>query len=195
MTRGRKALPDAIKALKGNPGKRRLNLGSDSAAGDEAGKIPAPEYVSSPLEKQIFARACAALATARFVRRTDADALARWATYLARWISIKKRLDAGKGKNKADVYYETASKHGKMLRVHPLFASMFKIEQHLMALEDRLGLNPTSRQAIIRGLINAPALPPGDLFADGAQKPAAADKPQEPAGTEISALGFFNRPH
>lgn len=192
MTRGRKALPDEIKALKGNPGKRKLNLGSDVIA-DDAGKIPAPDYVTGEIEKKIFQRACAALATARFVRRTDADVLGRWSIYLAKWVQIKRRLDDKR--KKADVYYETASKHGKMLRVHPLFASLFKVEQHLMALEDRLGLNPTSRQAIVRGLINAPSIPPGDLFGDGADKPAAPEKPQQPAGADLSPLGFLNRTH
>lgn len=189
MTRGRKALPDEIKALKGNPGKRRLNLGRETTA-EESPNIPAPAFVSSATERQIFARVCEALAAARFVRRTDADALGRWAVYLARWVSIKKRLDG----KKADVYYETKSKHGKMLRVHPLFASLFKVEQHLMALEDRLGLNPTSRQSIVRGLINAPSLPPGDLFADGAEKPAAPEKPAAMAADE-GPLGFLNVKH
>jgi hypothetical protein len=111
-----------------------------------------------------------------------------------RWIDLKKRLDA----KDADVYYETASKHGTMLRVHPLFASMFKIEQHLMALEDRIGLNPTSRQSVLRGLINAPAIPPSDLFGDGAQKPApptTTGKDQKaPADMALSPLGFLAGP-
>lgn len=187
MPRGRKALPDEIKLLKGNPGKRRLHLCKEPEG--EATQVKAPDYVSGPLEKKIFARTVEALSTARFVRRTDADALGRWAVYLARWVSIKKRLNG----KKADVYYETASKHGKMLRVHPLFASMFKVEQHLMALEDRLGLNPTSRQSIVRGLINAPAIPPSDLFAEGAEKPAAPEKPKETADTDRGALGFLTK--
>lgn len=185
MPRGRKALPDQIKLLKGNPGKRRLHL--SKLPDGEAVQVKAPDYVSGPAEKQIFARAVEALSSARFVRRTDADVLGRWAVYLARWVSIKKRLNG----KKADVYYETASKHGKMLRVHPLFASMFKVEQHLMALEDRLGLNPTSRQSIVRGLINAPSIPAGDLFGEGVEKPAAPIKPHEPAEADKGVLGFL----
>lgn len=189
MVRGRKALPDEIKALKGNPGKRRLHLARQSD--EPIARIPPPAFITSPEERKIFACACEALNTARYIRATDADALGRWAVYLARWVSIKKRL-TGK---KADVYYETASKHGKMLRVHPLFASLFKVEQHIMALEDRLGLNPTSRQSIVRGLINAPQLPPGDLFGDGVEKPQGAEKPKESAGLGESPIGFLNRPH
>lgn len=197
MTRGRKALPDEIKQLKGNPGKRKLYLSAE--AGDDAGGLTPPDFVSRPLEKLIFARACDALAAARFVRRTDIFALGRWAVYMAQWVEIKKRLSRRKGtaetEIKADVYYETKSRHGTMLRVHPLWASLYKIDQHLMSLEDRLGLNPTSRQAIVRGLINAPQLPPGDLFGDGAEKPAAPEKPQEPAGESVGPLGFLHRPH
>lgn len=188
MTRGRRALPDEIKALKGNPGKRKLVLGH---ADEKAGPIKAPAYISTLDEKQIFARVADELSRVRFIKTTDADALGRWCVYLAKWVSIKKRLQAGK-KN-ADVYYETESKHGKMLRVHPLFASLFKIEQHLMALEDRIGLNPSSRQAILRGIINAPNIPAGGMFDE-------AEKPQAPLVTEadrakaehaLGPLGFL----
>jgi phage terminase small subunit len=199
MTRGRKALPDEIKALKGNPGKRRLYLSSEQ--GEEAGGLTAPDFVSRQLEKLIFARAAELLSAARFVRRTDTFSLGRWAVYMAQWVEIKRRLNRRSSKNiaeteiKADVYYETKSRHGTMLRVHPLWASLYKIEQVLMSHEDRLGLNPSARQAIVRGLINAPQLPAADLFADGAEKPAAPEKPQEPAGDSLGPLGFLTRPH
>lgn len=191
MPRGRRALPDEIKALKGNPGKRKLVL---NQAEEKAGPIKAPDYVSGVDEKKIFARVSDELSRVRFVKATDADALGRWCVYMAKWVAIKKRLALSK---KNDVYYETASKHGKMLRVHPLFASLFKIEQHLMALEDRIGLNPTSRQSILRGIINAPNIPTGGLFDD-------AEKPQAPNVTEadraiadkaLGPLGFLGAKH
>lgn len=188
MARGRRALPDEIKALKGNPGKRRLIL---DQADDKMGPIKAPSYVSTEDEKRIFERVAGDLARVRFIKATDADALGRWCVYLARWVAIKRRLNG----KKADVYYETASKHGKMLRVHPLFASMFKIEQHLMALEDRIGLNPTSRQAILRGLINAPQLPAGGMF-DEAEKPAkpvATDGDEKMAALTLNPIGFLGK--
>jgi len=186
MARGRKPLPDEIKALKGNPGKRRLAL---TAADEPVSRISAPTFVSTVDEKRIFSRAATELARIRFVKTTDADVLGRWAVYLAKWVSVKKRL----GGKKADVYYETESRHGKMLRVHPLFASLFKIEQHLMALEDRIGLNPSARQSILRGLINAPNIPAGDLFGD-AEKP---ERPEMTAADQVKAeavmgpLGFL----
>lgn len=187
MARGRRALPDEIKALKGNPGKRKLVLGQTE---ERAGPIKAPAYVSSVDEKQIFARVADELARVRFIKATDADVLGRWCVYLAKWVSIKKRLQTGKNSN---VYYETESKHGKMLRVHPLFASLFKIEQHLMALEDRIGLNPSSRQAILRGIINAPNIPAGGMF-DEAEKPQAplvTEADRAKAELELGPLGFL----
>ncbi len=162
MPRGRKALPDEIKALKGNPGKRRLNLD----APDAPGKIEVPKYLVQNVEKAVFKRVSEEINRLRFIRNTDVDALARWAYYLAKWIGLKKRVDA---KN-ADVYYETKSKHGKMLRTHPIFASLLQIERVLVSLEDRLGLNPVSRQQIVRGIFQAPAAPlTGGLF--GSQPP------------------------
>lgn len=192
MTRGRKALPDEIKALKGNPGKRRLMVGNPE---EQVGPVKAPDYLSTPDERAIFARVATQLAAVRFVRQTDADVLARWCVYMAKWVSIKKRLQDGRRKN-ADVYYETKSKHGTMLRAHPLFASMLKIESHLMSLEDRIGLNPSSRQAILRGIINAPNLPANDLFGDGAEKPPApAMTPGDKAVADaaMGALGFLSK--
>lgn len=183
MTRGRRALPDEIKALKGNPGKRRLVL---AQAEEKGGPIKAPAYVSTVDEKRIFARVADELARVRFIKASDADVLGRWAVYLAKWVSIKKRLQG----KKADVFYETASKHGKMLRVHPLFASLFKIEQHLMALEDRIGLNPSSRQAILRGIINAPNIPAGGMFED-TEKPVMSEAGAKVAAEAMGPLGFL----
>jgi P27 family predicted phage terminase small subunit len=191
MPRGRRALPDEVKALKGNPGKRRLILQQGDS---DSGPVKPPSYVTSVMEKEIFRRVAAQLSSVRFIKATDSDALARWAVWMAKWVDIKKRLSA----KRADVYYETKSKHGKMLRAHPLYASMIQIDKQLMALEDRIGLNPTSRQAILRGLINAPSLPNGSLFGDDVEKPqapsmSAADR-KEVAANLDGALGFL-KPH
>lgn len=182
MPRGRRAVPDEIKALKGNPGKRRLVLQSAEA---DAGPVKAPSYVSTVMEREIFKRVSAQLSSVRFIKATDADALARWAVWMAKWVDIKRRLSA----KKADVYYETKSKHGKMLRAHPLYASMIQIDKQLMALEDRIGLNPTSRQAILRGLINAPSLPAADLFGGEVAKPQAPSMTEDDRKTMSEAVG------
>lgn len=180
MARGRKALPDEIKALKGNPGKRKLLLQApDDAA---ARKIATPSYITEDSQKAIFKRVSEEINRLRFIRQTDVDALARWSYYLAKWIGLKKRIDA---KN-ADVYYETKSKHGKMLRTHPIFASLLQIERVLVSLEDRLGLNPVSRQQIIRGIFQTVPLPANtDLFG---QPPPDNPAPKDKA----SPIGFMN---
>lgn len=191
MARGRKALPDEIKALKGNPGKRRLVA---AQAIDDTGPVKPPSYITTAAEREIFKRVSGQLSNVRFIRQTDADALARWCVWLAKWVDIKKRL-AGK---RADVYYETKSKHGKMLRAHPLYASMIQIDKQLMALEDRIGLNPTSRQAILRGLINAPQLPADGLFGFGVEKPEQprmTDGDKKVMADTMSPLGFLDVKH
>lgn len=181
MARGRKALPDEIKALKGNPGKRRLNL--DQTNESVAVKLAMPAFLTSKLEREIFKRASDLLGRVNFVRQTDVDGLARWCWYLSKWIGFKKQVDA----KKAAVYYETKSKHGKMLRTHPIFASLLQIERVMLTHEDRLGLNPASRQTIMRGIFSSVTDP--SLF---------DKKPSEtPTGTEApeaapSALSFLN---
>ena len=184
MARGRKALPDEIKALKGNPGKRKLNLQTPEA--QEARKIEQPKFLKGETEKAIFKRVSDELNRIRFIKHTDIDVLGRWCYYMSKWISLKHRVDA---KN-ADVYYETASKHGTMLRTHPIFASLLQIERMLMALEDRLGLNPSSRQTVMRGLINAPNIPAADLFGKPAEEAPKAPAKTEPQGGK-GALGFL----
>jgi len=186
MTRGRKALPDEIKALKGNPGKRRLNIAP--AEEGVTRKIETPDYLKGETEKAIFKRVSDELNRIRFLRQTDTDVLGRWCYYMSKWISLKHRVEA----KKADVYYETESKHGKMLRTHPVFASLLQIERMLMALEDRLGLNPSSRQTILRGLINSPNIPAGGLFGE---TPPVKSKEETalPAPANKSALGFLTQ--
>lgn len=179
MARGRKALPDELKALKGNPGKRRLNL--DQTNETVAVKLAIPDFLTSKLEREIFKRASDLLGRVNFVRQTDVDGLARWAWYLSKWIGFKKQVDA----KKAAVYYETASKHGKMLRTHPIFASLLQIERVMLTHEDRLGLNPASRQTIMRGIFSSVTDP--SLFDKPGEKPAATDA----APKVESPLGFL----
>jgi len=179
MARGRKALPDEIKALKGNPGKRRLNL--DQTNESVAVKLAMPDFLTTKLEREIFKRASELLGRVNFVRQTDVNCLGRYCWYLAQWYKFSKEIKA----KKAAVYYETASKHGKMLRTHPIFASLLQIERVILTHEDRLGLNPASRQTIMRGIFSSVTDP--SLFDKPGETPAATDAAPKPA----SALGFL----
>jgi hypothetical protein len=174
MPRGRRAQPDTIKAIKGNPGKRKLLASSVARRGSlmSAAQIM-PGFVTKDREKELFRRVIDEYLQRRIARASDANAYARYAVYLNRWWICKEALDD------TSTVYQSESLHGKLYRDHPLFRQMLHVERVLMALEDRLGLNVVSRQSIIRGLA---AVPPafGDLFGD---KPKTEDKPEGEAAT------------
>jgi len=199
VARGRRAQPDAVKALKGNPGKRKLALARaakpEAASVKPAVFIQPPEFLTNERERAIFVRVVDDYLQRRVARAPDLTAYARWASYVHRWISCKEQLD-GKA-----TWFKSTSKHGDLLRRHPLFKDMLDLERVMQSLEDRLGLNPIARQNIIKGLSAMPAAL-GGLFGD--EPPADGDKPQpeDPAPEEqppaVSPLGFLQgagKPH
>ncbi len=194
MARGRRALSDEVKAAKGNKAARRRLIAAENAKsrstdgkakGSPALKIP--DFVKGARHKEIYTRVVTEFAMRRIARPADLTAYARWAYYVDQWIKLKEKI------GNRGLTYETKSKHGSMLREHPDFKAMLRVESVLQALEDRLGLNPVARQNIIRGLA---AVPPAmrDLFNDEPQpeKPDSND-PAVPAKPE-SPLGFIEGP-
>lgn len=178
MPRGRRALPDELKALRGNPGKRKLIADTAVDKSTQQQKplkpitVEPPAFLTHDREKEIFLRIVRDYLQRRIARAPDLTAYGRWASYVHRWITCKESLD---GKS---TWFTSESKWGKLLRRHPLFKDMLDLERVLQSLEDRLGLNPIARQNIIRGLAS---LPPalGGLF-DSDPRPdeePAGDKP------------------
>ncbi|HSH41046.1 MAG TPA: P27 family phage terminase small subunit [Arenicellales bacterium] len=171
MARGRRAQPDALKAAKGNPGRRKLQdqIG-EAKAPALLDKIEYPAFLTHDRERELFRRIVEDFVLRRIARPPDLTAYARWAHYIHRWMLCKETLD-GKA-----TWYETESNHGKMLRRHPMFKDQLDLERILQSLEDRLGLNPVARQNIIRGLA---AVPPAltDLFDEHGQ--GGEDRPQD----------------
>jgi phage terminase small subunit len=170
VARGRRAQPDAVKALKGNPGKRKLALEGAAGKGASSPKLPAfamPEFLVHEREKTIFRAVVEDYLQRRVARAPDLTAYARWATYVHRWVQCKEFLE-GKA-----TWFKIESKHGQRLARHPMFKDMIDLERMLQSLEDRLGLNPVARQNIIRGLSAMPAAL-GGLFGD--EKAAEEDK-------------------
>ena len=199
MPRGRRAIPDEVKALKGNPGKRRLAL---KAAAGEIAKVDGPravlaipEFLTHDREREIFRKVVEDYLQRRVARAPDLTAYARWASYVHRWIGCKEDLE---GK---PTWFKSSSKHGDLLRRHPIFKDMLDIERVLQSLEDRLGLNPVARQNIMRGLSAMPAAL-GGLFG-GDEPPTEGDKPDvdapAPEGPPpVSPLGYLQsagKPH
>jgi phage terminase small subunit len=186
--RGRVPQPDDMKEARGNPGRRPLGERAERAERLGAGApipLTIPDFLTHPREREIFVRAATEALQRRLARASDLTAFARWASYVHRWVTSKEAL----GDQAA--WYESTSRHGTMFRRHPLLKDMIDMERLMQSLEDRLGLNPLSRQNILRGLV---ALPPalGDLFpvADDGGDEAGAEPAAKP---DDGALGFLQR--
>ena len=192
MSRGRHAQPDAVKALKGNPGKRKLALDNagkeDPHARTVSPPVLPPDFLTHDREKAIFTKVVTDYLQRRIARPVDITAYGRWASYVHRWVSCKEQLGT------QSTWYKVVSNHGERLARHPMFKDMLDIERVLQSLEDRLGLNPAARQNILRGLSAMPAAM-GGFF--GEEPPHPDDKPaaEIPDGplpeAPLSPLGYL----
>lgn len=187
MARGRRAKPDAVKALAGNPGKRKL--AAASAEGPRASgikpspqKLDLPYFLNQEKEKELFNEVLRALPP-NMVRKSDVWAIGRWAHWMTVWATNKLLLDGNAH------WYTSESNHGSLHRDHPIAKRMDRAEGHLISLEDRIGLNIVARNNIVHKLFNMPnSAPPGELFKD--DLPADKDVPLVP---DDSAIGFLAR--
>lgn len=197
MARGRRAKPAEVKALLGNPGKRRLAL-SEATEGKRAPapqpvSVEPPAFLTQEAEKKAFAEVLRAL-PANLVRKSDLNALGRWAAWLCVWVTCKVALDGKKH------WYTTSSEHSPEIhREHPLAKRMDKAEAHLVTLEDRLCLNIVARNNVMHRLFNMPGAHPGaGLFGNAEpseddKKPIAGDPAVPAVEPDLDPRGFMDR--
>lgn len=187
MSRGRRAKPAEIKALLGNPGKRRLALNNkDKPASRDALAVSVPEPPSFLDEDEIEAYRFAYEALPpNLLRDSDKVAVSRWAAWLVIWVRAKQRLKA-----KGQESYQSVSRHGTFVRIDADFNIMCKAEANMVTLEDRTCLNVPARSNITQKLFQMPQAHPGALFED--EDPKAQKKPP-PVEEEIDPLGFLDR--
>lgn len=117
------------------------------------------------------------LQAAKLLTVADGNAFARYCRDLADWLKLRTEMDA------SGLSYETKSAHGDMLRVHPNFLIAYRLQQSMLAIEDRFGLNPVERQRIFAERARSGTT--GDLF-DHAQ-PATATPATERTRAVIAA--------
>ena len=190
MTRGRRPKPDVVKALEGNPGKRKLAAQQSGGSGTATGVKPAPDhfelpyYLNQEKEREVFNEALRTL-PANMIKPSDVWSLSRWAHWMTVWASCKIALDGNAH------WYESKSKHGDLKREHPIAKRMDKAEGHLITLEDRIGLNVVARNNIVHKLFKMPhSSPPGELFRNDDE--ADSDEPPKREG-DFSAVDFLAR--
>lgn len=177
MTPGPKPKPAEIAEKQGNPGHRPIAKTPDANAviGADAASVAvdstAPEWLDDT-GLAIWRAYMPKLRAMGYVRDTDRNSFARLCDHTARWLRLRAKVDE-KGES-----YTTESRHGKMERINPDFAAMLRVEEKLVALEDRFGLTPAARQQIMSRIRDAGdmALPLGE-----------AQQPQQPRATPASS--------
>lgn len=205
--RGRKPDPAAIKAAKGNPGRRPIAVEPSPEEDDgldrdleleatevEDAKVTAPQWLNtsdlktdaakfiSALTDDIWRELHGALVGLNLLKSTDENAFARYCRYMAEWIYWTRTLD------REGAYYITTSPHvGELKRPHPAFRFRKDVEQSLKELGGELGLTPAARQGIFQRL--AHRQPPVDEAAGRSAPPEDWDN----ARGNPDAIGFLGR--
>lgn len=202
MTRGRRPEPEAVQEAKGNPGRRKRASAKPTNNPDDpvpvelglALKDGVPDILSEE-GAAMWRKLAPDLIRMNFVRETDYPAFARYCEYSVLWWDLTRRLNSpvkkrGSNAEGLGVVYETTSNHGKMLRVNPLFLVRERVDNRLIAFEDRFGLSPAARMQMVQRM--AGTAPPGDLF-KSTSGDAQDDSPTPAAGkAEASPIGFLN---
>lgn len=186
--RGPKPQPAAIKAQKGNPGRRPI--GVDPGIGTRAQSVALlPPTWLKTRGLEVWKRLSPRLIQFKLLTPLDVETFARYCRNFGRWLKMNETLD------KEGETYESESLHGKLKRAHPAYLIADRLERQLLAGEDRFGLNPAERQRIFaaRAVSADPAA--RDLFGDDLparrpNDPAAA--PSEPAKPIEGPIGLLN---
>ena len=195
--RGRPPRPIAERALLGNPGKRRMpkpvNIQMQPPSVPAVTSEPlrdtlrpeAPNYLTEVDELFAFEEAIKALPPG-LVRAVDQHTLARWAYWLATWTRSKRILEG-----RAHWTEANTKQQGQILREHPIAKRMQQAEENCVRLEDRLGMNPATRHAIMSRLFALPTTagmpPPMPVPTEAEQQAPPAAPPDD------NPLGFIAR--
>ena len=172
MARGPLPEPDAVKRAKGNPGKRKLApLLPPSTPGELR---PSGKLRQSALH--VWRQIAPELQRQNLLRATDSEAFSRYCETVVVYWETTERL------RKEGTTYESVSPHGTYQRIHPLFVVQERLAARLTTMEDRFGLLPAARQAIMVRMAQATqaSLPLG-----GGPNPAP---PPPPAASPIGLL-------
>ena len=176
----RPSMPDDLKRLRGNPGRKKLERAEEVVpVGPPPPLSEVPEFLTQPRERELYRRVISDYLNRRIARPADVHGYARWATYMHRWMAAKEHLD---GKQS---FYKTVAGDTTRYLPAPQFSDMLNLEGVISKLEDKLGLNPVARHAIIRGLSSVP-VDLGGVRSDQAK--GEVDKPEAPP--HVSPIGF-----
>ncbi len=145
----------------------------------------APPAWLSPDARAHWERLAPDLVAAKLLGSPDVIAFGRYCTNLARWLALIVEI------GRDGETYVTESEHGTMRRIDPRVTVAFRLEQLLLAIEDRFGLNPAERQRIFADRANRNVTP--DLFTEMQRatpvQPASGTAPVAPIDDEDDIFG------
>jgi len=133
----------------------------------DAGPIgDAPDFLSAK-QQALWRKVAPTLQTLRLLQAPDSLAFGRYIGWLVRFIELEGTS------RRRPIVEKTAAKRGKMDRLDKGFQALLLVDKRLQEYEDRFGMNPRERQALMARLAGAP----------GAQPPAPAARPKD--GEEV----------
>lgn len=154
---GRRPLPSAVKAARGNPGKRRAN---DREPEAPAGMPACPDWLPARA-RECWADLGPTLEGMRVVTAADRLALVLLADAYAEWRAARDEVDS-----EGPTYETETEAGGRMIRSHPAVAQASDAARRLRALLVEFGLTPSARSRVKAGK-PAEDDPAGDLLNRG----------------------------
>ena len=136
MAKGRPPKPAALKALAGNPGRRKLTRGDVVEAPD--GDFEPPKSLTRT-EKKVWAEELPRMRAGGLLKAADFPVFRSYVEALTRYRAAKEVVD------RDGMTYVSESKHGSMVRVRPEVGILEKAERMLSKLADQLAAGPKAR--------------------------------------------------
>lgn len=176
MPRGRPPKSAALRAAQGlrsHKAKKPAPMPDPPAAIDPPADIPervsAPEWLS-PAARKLWSAVAPGLSRRGFLQEADAIAFGRYLEWLREYVAMQSARRSSRRK----VVTETSSKYAKkMQRIDKLFQALMTLDKRLSEYEDRFGMNPRERMAILSRMASGGHHPP---------PPPPHGKPLEPGG-------------
>jgi P27 family predicted phage terminase small subunit len=193
MAGKRRKTPEA-EAAQGFPGHRKPKtqaemaaIGRDDELSTPVSRLPSPpEWMTEP-GRVVWEAVGADLVHRHILKPSDLGTLARYCDYVVMWNGLRAEL-IGRGGKLKTTYEITTAAGSKMKVPNPAFAQFMRLDKLLTGYEDRFGLNPQSRTALLTRLANIGQAPPR------AGAGVGDDAGAEPRSG--SPLGILNRkPH
>ena len=186
--KGRRSQSAAVRAAKGDPGKR-IPAKATEPETPNAAPVVLPTIGPMPREltkqgKAVWNLLAPQLLQAKFLHPTDRISLVRYCDTVAEYWKVTRELRV-----KKYTYWAKKVGGGKLLRFNPLFVVQDRLARRLDTLESAFGLTPRSRQEIMYRLSN---LTPGLPLAPPDPSPADPGAPA-PDLAHDSAVGFLNQ--